>query len=96
MTESADLMRQAEAKDMLADRFDGYAKNLELLLERIKTGSLGGPVWTGPAAQRFDNDFLTRGSEVTRLAEQCHAAVRNLRRAASRLREQASLPRSPL
>ncbi|MET9066628.1 hypothetical protein [Streptosporangium sandarakinum] len=96
MADPAELMRQAEEKEFLADRFDGYAKNLELLLGRIKTGSADGPVWTGLAAQRFDDAFLRRESEITRLAEQCHTAVRNLRRAASRIREQASLPRSPL
>lgn len=46
--EPTELMRQAEAKEMLADRFDGYMKNLEMLLDRIKTSSVGdGRIWAG-------------------------------------------------
>lgn len=97
MVEPAELMRQAEAKEMLADRFDGYVKNLEVLLERIRTGTVGdGPIWTGPAAQRFDDDLVRKRSEVDRLIDQCRSAARNLRQVALRLREQARLPKAPL
>lgn len=95
--EPAELLRQAEEKDLLADRFEGYVKNLETLLERIRIGSAdSGPVWTGPAAQRFDRDTSQRSADVDRLAEQCRRASRNLRRSASALRERARLSGKPL
>ncbi|WP_329092647.1 WXG100 family type VII secretion target [Streptosporangium sp. NBC_01469] len=98
MTEKpAELLRQAEEKDLLADRFEGYVKNLETLLDRIRVGSVGdGPVWTGPAAQRFERDTSRRSADVNRLAEQCRGASRNLRRSASALRERARLSGKPL
>ncbi|WP_329424730.1 hypothetical protein OG339_30620 [Streptosporangium sp. NBC_01495] len=98
MTEKpAELLRQADEKDLLADRFESYVKNLETLLDRIKIDSTGsGPAWTGPAAQRFDRDTLQRSADVNRLAEQCRGASRNLRRSALVLRERARLSGEPL
>ncbi|MEV8630460.1 WXG100 family type VII secretion target [Streptosporangium sp. NPDC051023] len=85
-----DLLRQAEEKELLASRFEGYAENLATLLGRVKTGFAGGgSVWTGLAAQRFDQDAERRRIETNRLAEQCRQAAQNLRNAARRLRSQA-------
>lgn len=90
MASGDELQRQAEEKELLATRFDNYAKDLATFFDRIKTGSVGGgPVWTGPAAQRFAQDASQHRLEVDRLLEQCHLAARNLRRAGQQLREQA-------
>lgn len=97
MVEPASLLRQAEEKELLADRFEGYMKSLENLLDRAKTDSADdGPVWTGAAAQRFEQDAMRRRSDVIRLAEQCQAAARSLRKSALQLRERARLLRVPL
>jgi uncharacterized protein YukE len=96
MVSRDELRRQAGDKDLLAERFDGYAKDLATLFDRIKTGSVGGgPVWTGPAAQRFDHDAGQHRSDIERLVQQCHLAARNLRRAAQQLRQQAEQSAAP-
>ncbi|WP_440097665.1 hypothetical protein [Streptosporangium sp. H16] len=92
MSERAELLRLADEKELLADRFDGYVRNLTTLFDQIKTGSVHGErAWTGPAAQRFDHDVVRRRSDMDRLAEQCRIAARNLKRSALHLREQARL-----
>ncbi|GAA3119158.1 WXG100 family type VII secretion target [Streptosporangium carneum] len=97
MAESAELLRQAEGKELLADRFEGYVQNLETVFERIRVDTpVDGPVWTGSAARRFESDAVQRRSDLTRLVEQCREAAGNLRRTASRLREQADFSRTPL
>ncbi|GAA3408664.1 hypothetical protein [Streptosporangium vulgare] len=59
MAEHAELLRLANEKELLADRFDGYVKNLTTLFDQIKTESVHGErTWTGPAAQRFDHDVV--------------------------------------
>lgn len=91
---NGDVLRQADEKESLAARFDGYAENLVTLLEEVKRGG-GNPVWTGLAAQRFDHETAQRRAEVDRLAEQCRKVARNLRNSAQRLRQQARNPGAP-
>ncbi|WP_248960588.1 hypothetical protein [Sphaerisporangium perillae] len=90
MANGGELQRQAQEKELLAARFDNYAKDLITYFDHIKTGSVeSGPVWTGPAAQRFEQDTGRHRSDVDRLIEQCYLASRNLRRMALQLRQQA-------
>jgi uncharacterized protein YukE len=90
MASGSELQRQAQEKDLLAARFDGYAKDLAVFFDRIKTGTVGaGPVWRGPAAQQFEYDAGRHRLNLDRLVEQCHLAARNLRHTAQQLRQQA-------
>ncbi|GAA0409489.1 hypothetical protein GCM10009530_72390 [Microbispora corallina] len=85
----AALLRQAEDKERLATRFDGWAKDLDGLLAQVTVTSGGRDVWTGPAADRFSGGVRERRAETAALAGDCRTAAANLRGSAARLREDA-------
>ncbi|GAA3833802.1 hypothetical protein GCM10022226_63970 [Sphaerisporangium flaviroseum] len=90
MASGGELQRQAEERELLAARFDKYAQDLGTLFDQIKTGSVeGGPIWTGPAAQRFERESSLHRSDIDRLIEQCLLSARNLRSTAQRMRKEA-------
>jgi uncharacterized protein YukE len=85
----ASLLRQAEDKERLATRFDGWAKQLGSFFAGVSVTAKGKEVWTGPAADRFTSAAKDRRAETDALAENCRTAAANLRRSAAKLREDA-------
>lgn len=83
------LLRQAQDKELLAEKFDQYAKQLDKIFTDITPKSYGGDIWTGPAAERFQSDARRLDRELKRLAGNCRATSKNLRGAARALRSNA-------
>ncbi|MEV0581793.1 hypothetical protein [Nonomuraea sp. NPDC050310] len=90
MTDKAKLIAQAEAKEELAKKFEGWAGQVEGVLKEITTTPSGGrEIWTGPAADRFNGTLRTQNSNLGGLASACRTTAENLRREARELRESA-------
>ncbi|MQA95210.1 MAG: hypothetical protein GEV11_11400 [Streptosporangiales bacterium] len=84
-----ELLRQADEKELLAQRFVNYAKGLAPYFTGADRAMSGGRTWTGPAAERYAAAARMRRSELRDLEEDCHRAAANLRRTAAELRERA-------
>lgn len=82
--------RDAENKEGLARKFDGWAGQLDVLLNGISTTPKGGTeIWTGPAADRFKGTLKTQDTAIRALAANCRTTAENLRKSARQLRDAA-------
>lgn len=80
-------LRDAESKDQLARRFDGWAGQLDTFFQGVTVTKGGREIWTGPAADRFKGTLKTQQANLATLAADCRTAAENLRRSARQLRD---------
>ncbi|WP_084963677.1 hypothetical protein [Thermoactinospora rubra] len=93
MTDKAKLIAEAEEKEALARKFDGWAGQLDGLLKDVTTTPEGGwEIWTGPAADRFKGTLRTQRNQLGDLAGACRTTAENLRQEARQRREEAAKP----
>jgi uncharacterized protein YukE len=81
-------LEEAAAKRGQASRFDGWAELAAALVSGISRDQDGRTVWTGPAADRWQEEFLGSSGivkEVRKYPEAYHATARNLRATAKDL-----------
>jgi uncharacterized protein YukE len=85
---AAELRRQADAKDELAERVQREAARLPDLLDGV-AARVGPDVWRGPAAERFGDAVRRWRSRLDAEAETLLAVARRLRVRAEELRAEA-------
>ncbi|MFI6320569.1 hypothetical protein ACIBG8_23745 [Nonomuraea sp. NPDC050556] len=80
-------LRDAESKEQLARKFDGWAGQLDGFLKGVTISKGGREIWTGPAADRFKTGLTTQDGAIKTLASDCRSAAENLRKSARQLRD---------
>jgi uncharacterized protein YukE len=85
-----DKLQRAADKDNLATQFDTWRSTVDALLRGVSTNQGGDEVWTGPAADRFNDALRPLRREVDKLPEAFARTASNLRGSARRLRSEGT------
>jgi uncharacterized protein YukE len=81
-----DKQQRAADKDNLASHFDTWQRQVDALLTGVSTTQAGDEVWTGPAADRFNDALRPLRRDLDKLPAAFRRTARNLRESARRLR----------